>query len=77
MRILHFFDHSIPLHSGYAFRSQAILEQQRAFGWETFHVTGPKHHQDSPEKETVEELALRRAELIERMKKLNENKKHG
>jgi len=28
-------------------------------------------------KETAEELARRRAELIERMKKLNEEKKHG
>lgn len=43
MRILHIFDHSIPLHSGYTFRSQAIINQQRALGWETEHITGPKH----------------------------------
>jgi len=43
MKILHIFDHSIPLHSGYTFRSRAILEQQRALGWETVHVTSPKH----------------------------------
>lgn len=43
MRILHVFDHSIPLHSGYTFRSKAILEQQRARGWETDHLTSPKH----------------------------------
>lgn len=46
MRILHVLDHSIPLHSGYTFRTRAILEQQRALGWETFHVTGPKHVTD-------------------------------
>lgn len=42
MRILHILDHSIPLHSGYAFRTLSILRQQRALGWETFHLTGPK-----------------------------------
>ena len=31
MRILHVLDHSIPLHSGYMFRTRAILEQQRDF----------------------------------------------
>ncbi len=42
LRILHVLDHSIPLHSGYTFRTRAILQQQRALGWETFHLTGPK-----------------------------------
>ena len=42
MRILHILDHSIPLHSGYTFRTLAILREQRALGWETFHVTGSK-----------------------------------
>ena len=43
MRILHVLDHSIPLHSGYTFRTRAILEQQRALGFETFHLTSAKH----------------------------------
>jgi PEP-CTERM/exosortase A-associated glycosyltransferase len=42
LRILHVLDHSLPLHSGYTFRTLAILEQQRALGWETFHLTSPK-----------------------------------
>jgi PEP-CTERM/exosortase A-associated glycosyltransferase len=42
MRILHILDHSIPLHSGYTFRTRAILEQQRALGFETFHITSAK-----------------------------------
>lgn len=42
MRILHIFDHSVPLHSGYSFRSLAILRAQRRRGWETFQMTGPK-----------------------------------
>lgn len=42
MRILHILDHSIPLHSGYTFRTAALLREQRALGWETFHLTSPK-----------------------------------
>jgi PEP-CTERM/exosortase A-associated glycosyltransferase len=42
MRILHILDHSIPLHSGYTFRTASILREQRARGWETFHLTSPK-----------------------------------
>lgn len=42
MHILHILDHSIPLHSGYTFRSAAILREQRALGWETFHLTSEK-----------------------------------
>lgn len=43
MRILHILDHSIPLQSGYTFRSRAIFREQNALGWQTFHLTGPKH----------------------------------
>jgi PEP-CTERM/exosortase A-associated glycosyltransferase len=42
LRILHVLDHSLPLHSGYTFRTLAILGQQRAMGWQTFQLTGPK-----------------------------------
>lgn len=42
MRILHILDHSLPLHSGYTFRTVAILAQQRALGWDTAHLTGAK-----------------------------------
>ena len=41
-RILHVLDHSVPLHSGYTFRTLSILREQRKLGWETFHMTGPK-----------------------------------
>ncbi|ALP54095.1 glycosyl transferase family 1 [Candidatus Tenderia electrophaga] len=56
MRILHVLDHSIPLHSGYTFRSRAILQQQRELGWETFHVTGPKHNVAATVEGDVEEV---------------------
>ncbi len=42
MRILHILDHSLPLHSGYTFRTAAILREQRRLGWETFHITSAK-----------------------------------
>jgi len=48
MRVLHVLDHSIPLHSGYTFRTRSILREQRALGWETFHVTGSKQHAGDP-----------------------------
>ncbi len=42
LRILHVLDHSLPLHSGYTFRTLAILREQRARGWTTLHLTTPK-----------------------------------
>lgn len=45
MRVLHVLDHSIPLQSGYTFRTRAILKEQRKLGWETLQLTGPKHNQ--------------------------------
>lgn len=42
MRILHVFDHTLPLHSGYTFRSAAILHNQKKLGWQTYHLSGPK-----------------------------------
>ncbi len=44
LRILHLLDHSIPLQSGYTFRTISILREQRALGWETHHITSPKHY---------------------------------
>ncbi len=63
MRILHILDHSLPLHSGYTFRSRAILREQNALGWETFHLTGPKHTlsvRDAPPKERVDDILFYR-----------------
>lgn len=56
MRILHVLDHSIPLQSGYTFRTAAILREQRALGWETFHLTSPKQGATSALDETVGDL---------------------
>ena len=56
MRILHVLDHSIPLHSGYTFRTAAILREQRKLGWETFHLTSPKQKDSPGDEETVDGL---------------------
>src|SRR3954469_15607581 len=48
MRILHILDHSLPLQSGYTFRTAAILREQRALGWETVQMTTPRHALDAP-----------------------------
>ena len=65
MKILHILDHSIPLHSGYTFRTKAILEQQRKLGWETFHVTSYKHSIATAPIEEVEGLTFYRSEKPE------------
>ena len=54
LRILHLLDHSIPLHSGYTFRTLALLREQRKLGWETFHLTSLKHTAPGALEETVE-----------------------
>ena len=60
MRILHVLDHSLPLHSGYAFRTAAILREQRALGWETIHVTTPRVQGSAENTEEAEGLLFHR-----------------
>jgi PEP-CTERM/exosortase A-associated glycosyltransferase len=60
MKILHVLDHSIPLHSGYTFRTRSILKQQSKLGWETCHVTSPKQGQCEAEIEQVDGLTFYR-----------------
>ncbi|OGB05389.1 MAG: glycosyltransferase, exosortase A system-associated [Burkholderiales bacterium RIFCSPLOWO2_12_FULL_64_99] len=67
MRILHVLDHSIPLHSGYTFRTAALLREQRALGWETFHVTSPKQGVSSVAEETVDGLSFFRTPTAQGM----------
>lgn len=65
MRILHILDHSIPLQSGYTFRTLSILQQQRALGWETFHLTSPKHTQPYVPQEEVDGWSFFRTPPVE------------
>ena len=60
LRILHVLDHSIPLHSGYTFRTLSILREQRKLGWETFHITSPKQGETSIPFEEIDGLRFYR-----------------
>lgn len=63
-RILHILDHSIPLHSGYTFRTAALLREQRARGWETFHLTSPKQGVVAAPHEVVDDLGFYRTKPV-------------
>jgi len=60
LRILHVLDHSIPLHSGYTFRTRAILREQAKLGWQTFHLTSPKQGRTGALCEEVDGLTFYR-----------------
>ena len=60
MKILHVLDHSIPLHSGYTFRTLSILREQRKLGWETVHLTTPKQGPSNAESEEADGLTFYR-----------------
>lgn len=55
LRILHVLDHSLPLHSGYTFRTLSILARQRELGWETFQLTSPKQGSGSDREQQIGE----------------------
>jgi PEP-CTERM/exosortase A-associated glycosyltransferase len=63
-RILHVLDHSLPLHSGYSFRTRAILKAQQAAGWDVAAITGVRQYQhgERPEApmQTVDGLEFHR-----------------
>lgn len=59
-RILHVLDHSLPLHSGYTFRTRALLKAQQGRGWDVRGITGNRHYAEGPEVETVDDLTFHR-----------------
>jgi PEP-CTERM/exosortase A-associated glycosyltransferase len=46
-KVLHLLDHSLPEHSGYAFRTASILHEQQRLGWDTWQVTSAKQAPDA------------------------------
>ena len=63
MRILHVLDHSLPLQSGYAFRTAAILHEQRRQGYETLQLTTPRQNAGADIVEDVDGLRFHRTPL--------------
>ena len=47
LKILHVLDHSLPFHSGYAFRSAGIFRAQIRKGWQPIGLTAPEHNKIS------------------------------
>ena len=62
MRVLHVLDHSLPLHSGYTFRTRAILKGQQGLGIDVRCVTGQRQAANGagggPEVETIDGLTF-------------------
>lgn len=65
LRILHVLDHSVPLHSGYTFRTLSILREQRKLGWDTVHLTTPKQGPTASLQEDVDGLIFYRTPSVE------------
>jgi PEP-CTERM/exosortase A-associated glycosyltransferase len=63
VKVLHVLDHSLPLHSGYVFRTQGILTEQRILGIETHHLTSAKHPDTPAESECVDGFVFHRTRL--------------
>ena len=59
-RVLHILDHSLPLHSGYTFRTRAILKAQQALGMEVRGITGQRHDADGAASEQIDGLTFHR-----------------
>jgi PEP-CTERM/exosortase A-associated glycosyltransferase len=59
-RVLHILDHSLPLHSGYTFRTRAILKAQLAQGLDVRGITGLRHATDGPASEVIDGLVFHR-----------------
>lgn len=56
-------DHSLPLHSGYAFRTAALLREERARGWQVTQLTTPRHAHQGPARETIDGFTYYRTAL--------------
>ncbi|MFN4097000.1 MAG: TIGR04063 family PEP-CTERM/XrtA system glycosyltransferase [Sphingomonas sp.] len=67
MRILHVLDHSLPLHSGYTFRTRAILKAQMARGWTVAGVTGPRYHTGDSPFEMLDGIDFHRTKQMRRL----------
>lgn len=60
MKILHILDHSLPLHSGYTFRSQNLFRAQEKMGYKPVILTSSKHEESikkvTPSVETIGDI---------------------
>ncbi len=59
-KVLHILDHSLPLHSGYTFRTRAILKAQQAMGFDVRGITGLRHFAPGVSPEVADGLTFHR-----------------
>ena len=64
MRILHVLDHALPLHSGYTFRTRAIMKAQERLGWTVAGVSGPRQGPTEAACERVDGLTFYRTPAV-------------
>ena len=64
MKVLHVLDHSLPIFSGYSFRSQSILRGQRVLGITPVVLTSPKHGSERDEIEEIEGIRYYRTKVL-------------
>jgi len=60
MRILHVLDHGLPLHSGYTFRTRAIVTAQQARGLEVACLTGARQGAAAGDPEVIDGITFHR-----------------
>src|SRR3954462_13773566 len=63
MRILHVLDHGLPLHSGYTFRTRAIVTAQQARGLEIACLTGARQGVFAADPEIVDGITFFRTAM--------------
>ncbi|HEY0327312.1 MAG TPA: TIGR04063 family PEP-CTERM/XrtA system glycosyltransferase, partial [Allosphingosinicella sp.] len=63
MRILHVLDHGLPLHSGYAFRTRAIVTAQQGRGWDVACLTGARQGERPSRREEIDGITFFRTPL--------------
>lgn len=56
LKILHILDHSLPFHSGYAFRAANIIKAQAGRGWDPVALTSPEHNKVTRTNEIHDEM---------------------
>jgi PEP-CTERM/exosortase A-associated glycosyltransferase len=60
LKVLHVLDHSLPLHSGYTFRTRAILKAQQAMGIDLRAITSLRHSANGPAVEEIDGITFHR-----------------
>jgi PEP-CTERM/exosortase A-associated glycosyltransferase len=67
MKILHVLDHSIPIHSGYSYRTRSILKHQRLLGYKTDHITSIRHKDCECAEENINGYHFHRTNVTNRI----------